>query len=268
MRPPFRRPRPQGQKPSKAHPTSWDRVADWYADYLSQPGTVQADIVFPGALQLLELKPNQRLLDIACGEGAFTRLAVKNKHLQTTGVDAAPNLIEKAKRQAQRTSAYLTADATNFSHLLKGQAFDGASCILAIQNIDKPERVFEEANKLLKPGSPFVLVMNHPAFRQPRQSGWGWDEERKLQYRRVDRYLNSYEQPIIAHPGSAPQVKTFSFHRPLSFYINALNKAGFVVDQMQEWVSNKTSDSGPRAKAENIARAEIPLFLAIRARKK
>jgi hypothetical protein len=34
-----------------------------------------------------------------------------------------------------------------------------------------------------------VLLLTHPCFRVPRQSGWGWDEQRKLQYRRVDRYL-------------------------------------------------------------------------------
>lgn len=28
-----------------------------------------------------------------------------------------------------------------------------------------------------------------PAFRQPLHSGWGYDETRALQYRRVDMYL-------------------------------------------------------------------------------
>jgi hypothetical protein len=36
---------------------------------------------------------------------------------------------------------------------------------------------------------------------------------------------------------------------------------------MEEWPSHKTSTSGPRAAAENVARKEIPMFLAIRALK-
>ena len=42
--------------------------------------------------------------------------------------------------------------------------------------------------------------------------------------------------------------------------------AGFYVDAMEEWVSNKKSLPGKRAKAENRSKKEIPLFLALRAR--
>ena len=38
-----------------------------------------------------------------------------------------------------------------------------------------------------------------------------------------------------------------------------------MVDALEEWTSHKTSDSDPRAAAENAARKEIPLFLALRA---
>ena len=83
---------------------------------------------------------------------------------------------------------------------------------------------------------------------------------------RIDRYKTSYEMPIIAHPGAAPSVATLSYHRPLEAYVKALSSAGLVIDRLEEWSSHKTSDSGPRAKAENVAREEIPLFLALRVR--
>ena len=111
-----------------------------------------------------------------------------------------------------------------------------------------------------------MLTLNHPCFRQPRQSGWGWEEERKIQYRRIDRYLGTYEMPILAHPGKDASIRTLSFHRPVGWYIDELVKAGFMIDGYEEWSSPAVSDSGPRAKAENIARAEIPLFLGLRAR--
>lgn len=256
---------PHFQRP--AAKTSWEAVSDWYADYLSRPGTVQSEVVFPGTIRLLAPKPDGRYLDIACGEGALSRVLAREPGVLVDGLDASPALIEKAKKLAPRKTRYHVADATNFATLFKPNAYDGATCILAIQNINPMESVFRDANRVLKSGGSFVIVMNHPAFRQPRQSGWGWDEQRKLQYRRVDRYLGSYEMPILAHPGAAPSVKTFSYHRPLSAYVNALTKNGFVLDAMEEWVSHKTSDSGPRARAENIAREEIPLFLALRARK-
>ncbi|HEU0050537.1 MAG TPA: class I SAM-dependent methyltransferase [Patescibacteria group bacterium] len=248
--------------------TSWEPVADWYARYIdSQASAYQREIIFPGALRLLEPKADKRYLDIACGQGAFTHfIAVKN-HVQVTGIDASESLIREAKKRALRTETFFVTDAAHFSSYVPRESFDGAVCLMAIQNIEHIGAVFHEASLVLKKDATFVLVMNHPCFRQPSQSGWGWDEKRKLQYRRVDRYLSAYDAPILAHPGSDRSIKTVSFHRPLGAYVNSLSRNGFTIDALEEWTSNKKSDSGPRAKAENFARQEIPLFLALRARK-
>jgi len=262
--------RPRQHKPQNnaRHPkTSWDKVSDWYGSYMGKEGgDYQRDIVFPGALRLLSPLKQGAYLDLACGQGAFSRL-LASKCAHVDGLDVSKSLIEQAKKNALKNTRFVVADATNFAHVLRPETLDGIVCNLAIQNIDPIGPVFADASHVLKMGGCFVLTMNHPAFRQPRQSGWGWDEERKLQYRRVDKYMTEYEMPIIAHPGSAPSVKTYSYHRPLTSYIQELAKHGFAVDALEEWVSNKTSDSGPRAKAENVARKEIPLFLAIRAKK-
>ncbi len=247
--------------------TSWERVSDWYADYLAKPGTIQAEVIFPGVARLLACRPESRHLDIACGEGSFADFLWRKSRVVVSGIDASASLIEKATRRRLASATFAVGDARSFSAKFAPQSFESASCILAIQNIDPVASVFRDAAYALTKQGKFVLVLNHPCFRQPRQSGWGWDEERKLQYRRVDRYLGTYEMPIIAHPGSAPDIKTYSYHRPLEYYIIMLAQAGFVVDAMEEWTSPKVSTSGPRAKAENVARQEIPLFLALRARK-
>jgi hypothetical protein len=109
--------------------------------------------------------------------------------------------------------------------------------------------------------------MMHPHFRGPKESSWGWDEKLRVQYRRVDRYLLPRKTPIVAHPGKSADVYTWSFHKPLEAYVKAAAKAGMMIDAMEEWASHKTSTSGPRAAAENLARKEIPMFLALRARK-
>ena len=93
----------------------------------------------------------------------------------------------------------------------------------------------------------------------------GWDEKRKVQYRRVDRYLLPRKIPIVTHPGKEPGKYTWSFHKPIEAYVRALRNAGMLVDAMEEWTSHKKSTSGPRAGAENVAREEIPMFLAVRA---
>jgi hypothetical protein len=69
------------------------------------------------------------------------------------------------------------------------------------------------------------------------------------------------------HPGMIHSPQTLSFHRPLQTYFKQLAKFGLSVDRLEEWISHKKSDSGPRAEAENKARKEIPLFLYLRAKK-
>lgn len=255
--------RPYGNRPPARGPrTSWEGVARWYGKHMEKEDTVQDAVVLPGAERLLSPAPGKRYLDIACGEGAFTRLLAKHAGVKVAGFDASPSLIERARKLLPR-GEYAVADARRFASKYAPASFDGAACMLAIQNIDGFGDVFADAAKVLKPGARFVIVMNHPSFRQLRQSGWGWDENRKLQYRRVDKYLGVYDVPVQAHPGAAPDVVTHSFHRPLQAYVKALAKHGFVIVDLEEWTSHKTSDRGPKAKAENAAREEIPMFLAL-----
>jgi 2-polyprenyl-3-methyl-5-hydroxy-6-metoxy-1,4-benzoquinol methylase len=260
-----RRDKPAGPRPNDQR-QGWQNVAGWYSNYLEGADTYQETVVFPGVLKLLGLKPGVSCLDIACGEGSFAAKLAASR-VRVTGFDAAPALVERAKRHVPQ-GEFLVGDAQHFPAALRGRDFDAATCILAIQNIPDAAAVLKEAAAILKPGAPLVLVTNHPCFRIPRQSSWGFDDANKTQFRRVDRYLTPLDVPIIMNPGRGQgrPVTTTTYHRPISAYIATLAAAGFVVDALEEWISNRVSDSGPRAKAENRAREEFPLFLAIRAR--
>lgn len=62
-------------------------------------------------------------------------------------------------------------------------------------------------------------------------------------------------------------ITTWTFNRPIQAYVRAIAEAGMVVDAIEEWTSARRSAPGPRADEENRARREIPMFLAVRARK-
>jgi SAM-dependent methyltransferase len=170
-----------------------------------------------------------------------------------------------ARQHSPKDIRYLVGDARRLD-FLPGQEFDAIVCILAAQNIDPIERAFMECARVMRPGGRLVMVLNHPAFRIPRQSHWAWDEARKLLYRAVDRYLTPLKIPIDTHPFKSPgQKTTWTFHRPLQNYVNGLSKAGLWTNALEEWPSHKVSQPGPVAMSENRARAEFPLFLALRA---
>jgi ubiquinone/menaquinone biosynthesis C-methylase UbiE len=249
-------------KPTAFH-TSWERDSEWYDDLLSKPGSYQEQVVLPNLMRMLELARGMQVIDLACGPGYFSR-AMAAAGAKVFGIDASRSFIDTANG-AGGGPTYAIGDAASLVGV--GDAmYDRATMVLAIQNIEPAAHAFAEAARVLKKNGRLLIVMNHPAFRIPKQSDWGWDGD-KVQYRREDRYLSELKEKIQTHPGSDPDRFTLSFHRPLQFYVKALAKAGFAVTRLEEWTSNRSSQPGPRAEAENRARAEFPLFMAIEARK-
>jgi hypothetical protein len=108
-----------------------------------------------------------------------------------------------------------------------------------------------------------VLLMTHPAFRQPRHAGWGFDPSRKLVYRRVDAYLGEMGVPMKA----IGDRRTVAFHRPISTYVNGLAAVGFAVDAMVELPDLPDVLRPPGRRPAGRAGEEIPLFLGLRARR-
>jgi ubiquinone/menaquinone biosynthesis C-methylase UbiE len=246
--------------------THWGPQADWYDQLVGDAGSeYHQKVVIPGVLRLLKPTLGSRVLDVGCGQGVLCRVLQK-EGAKTVGVDAAKPLIDIA-RQRDPDGAYLVGDAKELPSIagLEAGSFDSVTSMLAIQNIDPLLAVFKGMSWALKPGGRLVLVMMHPSFRGPKATSWGWCTKTAVQYRRVDRYLVPRKEQIISHPGLNDGKYTWSFHRPLHSYVRAMAQSGLLIDGMEEWQSHKVSAPGGRAKAENIARNEVPLFMAIRA---
>jgi ubiquinone/menaquinone biosynthesis C-methylase UbiE len=246
--------------PKPSNNTSWGGVAEWYDDYLEhRTSTYQQQVILPNLQRLLAAKKGETILDLACGSGFFTR-ALAESGAKLIGADISPELIKLAREKASPNTRYEVAPADSLK-FLTDKSIDKAFTVLALQNIENAKGVVSEVKRVLKPGGEWHLVLNHPAFRNPGASGWEYDEEKKLQYRRIDTYLSERKVPIKMHPGSNPGAETISFHRPLQYYFKLLGNAGLAVIRLEEWVSHKRSEPGPRALAEDQARHEFPLFL-------
>ena len=73
--------------------------------------------------------------------------------------------------------------------------------------------------------------------------------------------------PLQIHPSKGEKSEIFhSYHHSLSDYANWLKKAGFTISLIEEWCSDKKSE-GTKARMEDRARKEFPLFLALQAKK-
>ena len=253
---------------AKKQTTSWGKVSEWYHELLSSGDTYQEKVILPNLLRVADFKKGERVLDVACGEGYFTRaLAKTGAHM--TGADISPELISVAKKFSPQIN-FFTAHIERL-FFAKDNSFDAAVCVLGLQNIEHMKEGIKEISRVLKPRGRFVVVLNHPCFRIPKRSSWDFDEQKGIQYRRIDGYLSESRETIDMQPGRTASGKkssvTYSFHRPLQVYAKAFFAAGFSLTKFEEWNSHKKSERGPRAKAEDRARKEFPLFSCVVAEK-
>jgi len=247
--------------------TSWENVEQWYSSCVGEKGHYyHQSLILPGALRLLNIREKScvSILDMGCGQGVLAR-SLPNQ-ASYFGIDASESLIRQAKKLSKHPNThFFYADATQPLPIEK-KDFDCASFILSLQNIEYPQRAIGQARAHLRKDGKLLIVLNHPCFRIPRQSSWQIDEANKMQYRRINRYMSAMKIPIQMHPGKTDLTSTtFSFHHPLCDYMKFLTENQFCLIGLEEWSSNKRSE-GTKAKMEDRAREEIPLFLALLAR--
>lgn len=246
--------------------SSWEKAHQWYDSLVKEKGHYYHEsIILPSLLKALP-KKTTTVIDFGCGQGILSRMLPSE--IEYFGIDLSSSLIKKAKELAKhKNQKFYVGDVCKTLPLEKKDFFDCGFFILSLQNMSHPMNALKTASYHLKKGGTLIIVLNHPSFRIPRQSSWGIDEKQKIQYRRVNSYMTPLEVPIQAHPSKKEESSVlYSYHYPLSSYSQWLFENGFTIERIEELVSNKKS-TGSKAKMENKARQEFPLFLSLFARK-
>ena len=271
----------------------WDPVAAWYDKLVGDAGSdYHRQLILPSALRLLAPAKGESVIDVCCGQGVLARGLLEAGIGAYLGVDASPKLIAAARQRhggdgrvrflvtdvcegggpgARRSRDGLERDAPVTGPLTTAPGVwadggqDAAACLMAVHDVRDLDGMMRNVSAALKPGGRAVFVFMHPCFRIPQHTHWGWDNDQKVQFRRVDRYVKPVEIPISTHPGRDSGEQTVFFHRPLSEVLGALGRAGLGVVASEELCSHRRSQSGPFSKAEHRAAEEFPLFLALKA---
>jgi SAM-dependent methyltransferase len=99
---------------------AWDQQAvPWDTRMAEDDNDFHLMLVRPATESLLSIKPGERVLDVACGNGIFSRrLARLGAHV--TAIDVSPTLIERARARGDSEDDidYRLIDATSESQLL------------------------------------------------------------------------------------------------------------------------------------------------------
>lgn len=266
-------PRPQSvRRYTPQENTSWGSVASWYDEYLQAENTYQAKVIAPNLLRVLrvvESKP-ETILELGCGQGYFLKqVADTAGKSKVHGIDVSAELLGIAKKEMGSAVTLTHTKASKLAHL-QNNSIDLAYSVLALQNMSDLDAVLKEVKRVLTQKGRLVAVLNHPAFRIPKQSDWHYSDERKAQGRVIYTYMSDKKFAIDMHPGRTAagekKEETFSFHHPLQYYSKVLSKHGFCITKIEEWLSHKESEEGPKKRAEDESRKEIPMFMMLEIR--
>ncbi len=221
---------------------AWEANAEIWDARMGDEGNDFFNILcWPSLVSLLDVKPGQHILDIACGNGLTSRrLAALDT--QVTAFDFSANLIEKAKARPnnyQFPITYHVTDATNEEQILSlGEGtFDSALSNMALFDMADIETLFRTLPKLLKPHGIFVFSLTHPCFNNASSmhaaEEMDFEGEIKTIYSvKISRYMTPYSAKGLALR-SQPKPQMY-FERPLQYYLNLGFQNGFVLDGFEE----------------------------------
>ena len=250
----------------------WDEKAAFWNERMGEGNAFQQVLIGPASERLLAVRPDELVLDVACGNGVFAR---RLAHLgaRVVATDFSAKFLELAKARTTEHAdriEYRLVDATDEQQLLElgDGRFDAAVCNQALMDMSVIEPLLRALARLIKPTGRFVFAVPHPAFNS-LGCQWGIESEvrdgRLAQTRHV-KVLDYLHVPAGKGPGMPDEpAPHWYFHRPLSALFGACFAAGFVLDGLEE-PAFSPEDSSP-APLSWLNYHDIPPVLVARGRR-
>jgi 2-polyprenyl-3-methyl-5-hydroxy-6-metoxy-1,4-benzoquinol methylase len=219
----------------------WEQNAAWWDEKVGEGNAFQTHLVGPATERLLEPQPGQYILDLACGNGLFSRrLAALG--VRVLACDFSQTFLECARARTTQHAdqiEYRLVDLTDRQQLLGlGQAcYNAAVCSMALMDLATITPLLESLRILLQPRGRFVFSVLHPCFNTTGCTLVFEQEDRSGVLRtthavKVSRYHSLGPEKGVGIPGQpAPH---YYFHRSLRVLFSACFRAGFVLNGLEE----------------------------------
>jgi ubiquinone/menaquinone biosynthesis C-methylase UbiE len=273
------RPRTTIDEPALAHQVheAWEKKAAFWDKMMGEGNAFQRVLIGPATERLLRVLPGETVLDVACGNGVFSR-RLAELEARVVAIDFSERFLELARARTEEAGytdavEYLVADATDEEQMLAlgEERFDAAVCNMALMDMSAIDPLMRALRRLLKPNGRFIFSVQHPAFNSNavRLALEVEDRDGAL----VETYSVKVTGYLHVPPGKGggmpgePVAHPY-FHRPLSELFGACFRAGFAVDGLEEPSFAKPEDDS-RSTASSLSWEDfvgIPPVLVVRAR--
>jgi ubiquinone/menaquinone biosynthesis C-methylase UbiE len=134
----------------------WDRKAAYWDEQMGDGNLFQRVLLSPAIERLLQVRPDQHILEVACGNGALTR-RLASLGARVVAMDFSAGFLDLARSRstgcAERIE-YVLVDATDEEALLALGAggFDSAVANMALMDMARIDPLLRALPRLLKPG--------------------------------------------------------------------------------------------------------------------
>lgn len=225
----------------------WDRKAGFWDDAIGAEGNIfHQTLVAPAVKRLLEIGNDERVLDVACGNGQFSR-ELAGLGAQVLAVDFSSTFLDRARQHTARLAielaqrvTYRQVDATDEQALrsLGTQgSFDAVVCNMALMDMPTTVPLMRAVMILLRPGGRFVFSTSHPCFNQLGTTHavdeLDAEDGKRLVYSiKIPQYLTPQNGKGIGIRGE-PEPHDY-WDRPLHAILKDAFDAGLVLDGMEE----------------------------------
>lgn len=230
----------------------WDANGNEILGAISLP--LYGAFVSEETCQLFGDVSGRKVLEIGCGSGHSLQYLGERKASELWGIDLSENQIEKTRQQltGRGLSATLICSPMEEECGIPENYFDFVYSIYAIGWTTDLEGTFRRIASYLKKDGVFIFSWSHPIHKCVAA------EKDKLVFKKC-YYDESWYSVSLGE-----NTLTLS-DRKLSTYVNALAKAGFVIEQMiedsdDEIMQSHNSDFAQKAKM-------LPVTFVIKARK-
>jgi 2-polyprenyl-6-hydroxyphenyl methylase/3-demethylubiquinone-9 3-methyltransferase len=141
-------------------------MSTYYETYWTAEGFQPTGGTFPELRDFIErtAQPGQRWLDVGCGDGRTSGLALTSAGTDYTGVDVSSTAVEQARALGLHAETITDAAVLPF----EDGTFDGAVMIEVLEHLFAPHDAARELLRVLKPGGTLYATMPNAAYWRRR----------------------------------------------------------------------------------------------------
>ncbi|MET4682946.1 class I SAM-dependent methyltransferase [Brevundimonas faecalis] len=212
---------------------------------------------WPAVRALIPDLTGRRVLDLGCGFGWAARWMREQGATSVLGLDLSETMLARARADtADPAIQYSLADLEDLD--LPADTFDFAFSALAFHYVRDFDRLVRAIGRALTPGGGLVFTIEHPIYMAAAHADWLTGPDGRKTWP-VDQYALEGERRtdwfvkgVLKH------------HRTLATTLNALIRADFLIQAVEEFAPTAEQIDRTPALAEELER---PMMLIVSARK-